>query len=112
MPPPYESIGLVRASGPQPWLLAACRSGCAAGCCPEDAGSNPPPKGNTRRRRDSRRPAVPVTGGTVAGVLCSVPCFLCALLPTLLSGLGNDKSKNYEDETRHPSIGGTGGGGG
>ena len=29
-----------------------------------------------RRRCGSRRPAVPVTGGTVAGVLCLVPCFL------------------------------------
>ena len=70
-----QNTGLMRAGGPQPWLLAACRSGYAAGCCPEDAGSNPPPKGNTRRRRGSRRPAVPVTGGTAAGVMCSVPCF-------------------------------------
>ena len=33
--------GLMTAGGPLPWFVAVCRSGSAAGCCPEDAGSNP-----------------------------------------------------------------------
>ena len=36
-----DDTGLMRARGLLPWFLALCRSGCAAGCCPEDAGSNP-----------------------------------------------------------------------
>ena len=90
-------------------------SGCAAGYCPEDGSLNPPsaskPKRNTRRTCGSRRPAVPVTEGTAAGVLCPVPCFCFACGYTCHDWTPRHK-KNYEDETRHPSTGGTDGGGG
>ena len=33
------------------------------------------PKGNTRRRCGSRRPAVPVAGRAATGMRCLVPCF-------------------------------------
>ena len=57
---------------------AMYRSGCAASCCPEDGGSNPPGRGPRRtyeeEMRFRRRKAVPVTGRAAAGVLCLVHC--------------------------------------
>ena len=61
-----------------------------------------------------RRTAVPVTERAAAGVLCLVPCFLFPKWTYLrLSKLRHAAvRKNYEDETRHPSTGGTDGGAG
>ena len=63
-------------------------------------------KRNTSRKCGSRRPAVPVTGGIAAGVLCLVLRFC------VLSSVDRGRKEKYEDETRHPSTGCTDGGGG
>ena len=63
--------------------------------------------------RFRRRKAVPVAERAAAGVLWWVLCFFVSL-----SGIPDTKlrhttvRKNYEDETRHPSSGGTTGGAG
>ena len=88
------------------------RSGCAAGCCLEDGGSNPlgrRPKRTMRRKCGSG-------DGAAAGVLCLVLAFLVPM-GTFLSvsknlDIPHTEDKNYEDETRHPSTGGTDGGAG
>ena len=51
------------------------------------------PKRNTRRTCGSRRPAVPVTGGTAAGVLCLVPRFC------VLDSVDRGKKKIRERDT-------------
>ena len=63
--------------------------------------------------RFRRRKAVPVAERAAAGVLWLVPCFFVSH-----SGIPDTKLRhtavreNYEDETRHPSSGGTTGGAG
>ena len=55
------------------------RSGCAAGCCPEDGGLSPlgrQAEEDYEEEMRFRRTAVPVTERAAAGVLCLVPCFL------------------------------------
>ena len=79
----------MRAGGPQPWLLASCRSGCAASCCPEDAGSNPLRRAEEEYEEDMR---LPLAGGTGDGGHCcrcavlGALFFFCALC-CLLYGL-------------------------
>ena len=58
---------------------AVYRSGCAAGCCPEDGGSSPlgrQAEEDYEEEMRFRQTAVPVTERAAAGVLCLVPCFL------------------------------------
>ena len=62
---------------------------------------------------------VPADGGTSDGahyavVLCFVPCFLFPTWTYLTQSKirHTAERKNYEDETRHPSTGGTDGGAG
>ena len=61
--------------------------------------------------RFRRRIAVPVAERAAAGVLCLVPCFFVSLSDIPGTKLRHTaERKNYEDETRHPSSGGTTGG--
>ena len=66
-----------------------------------------------------RRTAVPVTECAAAGVLCLVHCLFgphgniaACVKKKNLDILHTEDKKNYEDETRHPSTGGTDGGAG
>ena len=72
-----------RGAGGPARFSAACCSGCAAGCSPEDPGSNPEQAKEEEEYEEEmrfRRPAVPVTEGTAAGVLCLVLRFCAALV--------------------------------
>ena len=63
--------------------------------------------------RFRRRKAVPVAERAAAHVLWLVPCFFASLSDMPHTKLRHTaERKNYEDETRHPSSGGTTGGAG
>ena len=53
---------------------------------------------------------LPSAGATGEGGHYSASCVVCARAKW--SQLTNSKIKNHEKQTRHPTIGGTGGGGG
>ena len=59
-----------------------------------------------------RQTAVPVTERAAARVLCLVPSFLVPIGTFQTISYLDHSRKNYEDETRHPSTGGTHGGAG
>ena len=89
VPPVYAELMTMRKHWfDEGWLLAACRNGCAAGCCPEDAGANPLRRAEDEYEEDMRLPSAGGTGDgghccrcAVLGALffCALCCLLCGL---------------------------------
>ena len=97
---------------------ASYRSGDAAGCCPEDRGSNPHSRqAGEEYEEDLRRQAADGTSDGARRCRCAVDgalllCFHVDIPDTVNIETYLWWDKNYEDETRHPSTGGTDGGAG